>query len=371
MGWQFLTRISKSIGRACGGAILALLLAAPIQADEVREFTIGMDYRNQPEWQKLTGYEYAIVSPRADHARAAHAVDSLIAHGTDIIYWIQPFLCYYMGNPVTGWDYDDALLEVVRKHDAILKDPGGFAPTVEGDDISGCYVLDFTNRDFVREYAAVVTAAGEKSKGVLFDYGCIDLAWEPNLKTITAEQWREWGSGYYLVHDEIRRIRPDWFQICQCNRWGGWLSGTCDGLLFEKVGWSLNPYMHVWKTINAEGTHSVIMQQINYPKGRRLTAGMALLTDSYFNYRDINIHVWHNIKAPEYFELMTGDFYGRPYWERAPGVFMRIGTHGRVLVNLSQEPYKYGSRTIPAMDAVVIQHRDPETGRFMKWIDNQ
>jgi hypothetical protein len=332
--------------------VTAWLLAVAVAAG-----SWAADYRNQPEWQKLVGFQWAALSPRA-----TVAADSLRARGASPVAWVQPLVCTWQGQFIASWPWDKATLEVAQQYGAILPN------TISGDDINGCHLLDFTKPGFPAALASAHAGLLEDWHGVLLDYGCRDISWEHSLGEMPAGFWDQWADGW-AEYKAVMGHHLDGPVICQCDRWDG-LEFHCDGLLWEKVGWTLNPPQKVWQgLLTGHPGVNVVLYPGPGGTGKRMAAGMALARDAAFSWRNVS-DPWTPQRNEEHFSLTVGEFY-RDAWQRAPDVWQRIGTHGQVIINFSDTPYRYGSRTIAPGDALVIQHRDVITGRFMKWQTNQ
>jgi len=333
--------------------LAALALSAAVAAG-----SFATDYRNAPDWRALVGFERVALS-----ARAKVAADSLVGSGAEVFAWAQPLVPTWQGEPIRSWPWDAAMWETAERYGAVLP------YAVEGDDISGARLLDFRVDGFPVALAQAQAAELDGWAGVLLDYGCPDLAWEQSLPMLGEVFWEPWREGYYLYRAALSFYLQGRPIICQCDTWQG-LYFHCDGLVWEKVGWSLNPYEKVWHGLSSGAVGaSVVLYPGGPGAGQRLAAGMALARDAAFLWRDV-ADPWTPQRDTEHFELTVGTFY-LDAWERAPGVWIRVATHGLVLVNLSDAPYRYGSRVVGPMDALVIQFRNEVTGRWQKWRDNR
>jgi hypothetical protein len=337
-----------------------------VSAAEIFPGTIGVDYRNRPEVAALTGYEYVVLSPRA-----ALEANNLFSRGSKILYWIQPVVCFWKGKPPSEATFEGAVYRLAQGHGALLQDSTGNRAEIRGDDIEACYLVDFRNREFAEQMAALVSQRFKGVAGILFDYGCPDLAWEVSLKSVDPTVWKDWAEGYRAYRERIRELEPGWKLFCQCDRWASWLPGVCDGLALEKVGWSLIPYPEAWRTMNARASQNVLLveepEANRVPSRRRLTAALCYLTDGLFAYREASSGIPLPIRDPEHFELYLGEFE-EGFTEPSPGVYERHSTHGVVVANLSDKPHRHGDYTIAPEDALIAQTRDRESGEPIDWL---
>ena len=340
-------------------AVLVLLPVAARAAEEKRSIhrgTIALDYRNDPDIASLEGYEYVALSPRA-----TDAVQTLFRSGSKILYWMQPFVCTWQGAAPSPAYFQGAVHRLAEKHDAYLEAAPGRRAEIYGDDISDCWVLDFRNREFALALAELVLDRFSGSKGILFDYGCADLSWESSITEVDASVWSEWAEGYRDFREQIRREKPDWLLLCQCDRWTGWLPDVCNGLVLEKVGWSLNPFPKVWETVREVPSTNVLLYYEGdepNPQSRRVAAAIAYLTDNLFAYRHATTGMPR--RDPEHFEIRLGRFE-EPLSEVRTNVYRRQAEFGFVLLNLSDKPYSFGEESLAPGDAVIRQTRDPGT----------
>ena len=328
------------------------------EAAEVHRGTVGFDYRNRPLWKDYIGFQYAVISPRA-YVQA----ESLWAHETIPVAWVQPFVCHWEGRPAIVAPYDNALWQTVQAFDAVVKDTTGQWASISGHDISACYPMDFSVEGFPDSLAHAVAKHLAKFGGVLWDYGCKDLAWAHSLRDVDPDLWPAWTTGYLEYRQTLRELlagKAVFF--CQCSRWGT-IDSVCDGLALEKVGWTLNPFQRTWDMLHAHGEYNMIMYMGEQnDSGQKLAAGMSLLTETLYSWRP-----WSDMHSPnrnpEHFDLYIGD--PKPYtWEREKGVYQRHFSHGLVIVNMTDRWVKYGSRQIAPMSSLVIQTRDRNDGKY-------
>ena len=350
--------------------VLAALSGAALHpataAEAVAPGSVAFDYRNRPDLEHLSGFETVVLSPRAPEAAAA-----VHEQGAVVLVWLQPFLCSWRGQPPAPGTLLGDAYALAEAHGAWLREADGTPATVRDADVSDCRVYDFGNAAFVESLAVLVTARLEHADGVLLDYGCPSLGWEPSLAAVDAALWEGWSAGHLQYMDALRRHRPEWRLLCQCQRWGEQLPLACDGLVLEKVGWSLNPFRQVLEQAAAQPSkRSVLMiaDALGHedPVRRRVAAALALLLDYDFSYRVEDAFGPHASRDPEHFELTLGDWSG-PRREVRTGVFVREAAFGFTVVNLSAEPYQRGAETIPPGDALTAQTHDPETGAAIPW----
>jgi hypothetical protein len=327
--------------------------------------TVFVDYSNRPDVMTCVsrGWDMILCSPRADSRRANYAVDSLRAYGVEVAFWIQPFICTWNGQFIRGWPYDNAIHDAVfaAGDSAILRNADGSIAFVSGSDIEGCAVLAFNDSAFVSRYIEVLR--GLRADRILFDYGCPDLAWETSI-SVPDSVWERWRVGYSRIKSAFTESGRE--AVCQCDAPSG-----CDGIALEKVGWSLTSFKKAWGLLSAvPGSPDIVLGSLFNDPGRRVLAGMSLLTGASFNW-GFGSDAWNRIN-PEHFDLILGPIVWRPgdqspWWERTTDVYQARFKYGQVILNLSESEYRYGRRTIGAEDALIVQFRDPKTGKFIKW----
>jgi hypothetical protein len=345
--------------RAIGTGILMLL--AVTATAEIHPGTIAFDYRNSPAWEEMVDYEWAVLSPRA-----TAAADSLGRRDVKVVFWVQvPFVCTWDGSIVRGFEYDNNRADAIESWDAVLRDTLGFWADVDDGDIRGCYALDLRDTAFVDHLAW--STLGDLSKGdaIIFDYGCAGIKWISQLNDVDPSIWIEWEEGYRFYRETLRELLPDKVFFSQCDSWRG-LDFITDGLVLEKIGWSLTPIEKAWRLSSMDDTFDVLLASTDNRNTRSLIAAIALIQDDLFN--------WGfpaNRKAPEFFELDLGKVGKRDYWERKPGVFQRHWTHGIVIANTTDSPAKFGSRWVAPKSGLVIQTKNHTTGRYQKWLTNE
>ncbi len=356
---------SSPLRRAAVRLLLALAAAGGAALDGTAEprpapGSVAFDYRNHPEVERLIGFETVLLSPRA-----APAARALRARGARVLVWLQPFVCPWRGEPPAPGTLLGDAHRLATAHGARLRNRDGSLATIHDFDLPDCSVFDFRDSAFVRALARLVADRVSEADGLLLDYGCASLGWERSLARVAEEVWPAWSRGHLLYMAELRRLRPGWSLLCQCQSWSPDLAAVCDGLVHEKVGWSLAPFDHVLRqALAAPGKRSIlsIVEPLKSPdpRRRRISAALALLFDYGFSLRiDDGVGLWP-ARDREHFELVLGRLGERR--EPRPGVHLREGEFGFVLVNLSAEPYTHGGAVVPQQDALVIQTRDPATG---------
>lgn len=344
-------------------SVLAFVSIPPCFAQTLDSVTIlpGTSfhaYQNRPHWRAGIGYEWAFFSPRA----VAEA-DSLRATGTNVGVWLQPWVCVWRGAWFRGTRFDDALVYLAtEKYDAVLRDSTGALAGVDEGDISGCFALDFRVPGFAGDLAESVNALG--ADGVYLDYGTCDISWIVPLRDVPRDVWPAWREGYSRYKRALGgRVIGGVRDACRDD---------VDGASMEGVPW-IYSYRRALDTMTPPNTGLLFCQVgSGARRERRVLAAISLLTGALFNWRDFTAAGIPNLRAPEFFDLEMGPpagrlEEGRYWWEYPAGIIRGRTLYGLVILNLSGQPYRYGSRTIAAADALVAQVKDPATGRFIKW----
>jgi hypothetical protein len=350
-------------------ALLGMILAPTVEAATVRG-SFAFDYRNLPSVGPLLDREIVVLSARG--YLAPGRVDSLVAAGVRPFVLVQPNQAWRLGGVAIGaapgddraYPWDTATYLLATKHDAILRDSTGAFVDMFGGVSWSSMVLDFGNRAFGRDYAALLAGAFPRAAGVVLDYGC------PYMP-VPVPDYEGWRAGWIAYLEELRRLRPDLELVSQCDKWKPELPTS--GVLLERVGSALNPPAKSFATARAlagAGRRAFFRQEWTAPQTRRFFASTAVMFAGAFDQcADPNkvppLH-WRDV---EHFELSPGYPVGDA-WERAPGIWQRMTSRGLVLVNVSAPTlvYRYNTTTtfyVPAGDALLIQNRD-ERGRFIK-----
>ncbi|MEO6463796.1 MAG: hypothetical protein ABIP29_12050 [Candidatus Eisenbacteria bacterium] len=350
-------------------ALALALLTPPASAAPVHG-SFAYDYRNTPTVAPLLDRELVILSARGYFAPGR--VDSLHAAGVKPYVIVQPNQAWRLRGVAIGaapgddrtFPWDTATYRLARRHDAILRDSTGISIDMFGGVSWSSMVLDFGNREFAREYAALLVATFPRAAGVLLDYGC---PWIP----VALPDWASWRAGWIGMLEEVRRRRPDLALISQCDQWTRDL--PVDGILLERVGSALNPPARSFATaraLRAAGKRVFFRQESTDAGTRRFFAGTALVFDGAFDQcADPNQVPPLHRRNVEHFELAGGPAAGDA-WESSPGIWQRMTKRGLVIVNASARPHTYRDNAttafvIPAGDALLIQYRD-HRGRLIK-----
>lgn len=334
--------------------------------DSLPPGSVAFNYRNHPALEGLVGFETVVLSPVAVEARSA-----LRQRGARVLVWLQPFVCTWRGHPPARGTLLGDAYALADSLGAWLQDKYGVSARIRDVDVDDCAVYDFRHAAFVEGLADLVTAHLDDVDGVLLDYGCPSLGWERSLADVDEGVWKAWSAGHLQYMQALRRRQPDWRILCQCQHWGSELPARCDGLVLERVGWSLNPYRQVLEEAARRPEKRSILMIVDAlghedPVRRRITAALALLLDFGFAYRLEDGFGPHNVRGPEHFELDLGAWAG-PLREVRAGVYLREAANGFAVVNLSQEPFAWGEETVPAGDARTVQTHDAVSGEPIPW----
>lgn len=342
--------------------------AAPVRG------TFAYDYRNNPVVADLLDRELVVLSARG--MLAPGRADSLAAAGVRPFVIVQPNQAFVAGQAIGSrlgddrtFPWDTATYQLATKHGALMRDSvtGAWLDMFGGSPWSSV-VLDFRDRDFALEYAALLASTFPKARGVVLDYGC---PWIP----IALPDWPAWRAGWVDYLAELRRLRPDLVLVSQCDKWATDL--PVDGVLLERVGAALNPTVKSFATAQAlarAGKRVHLRQEWASSTTRRYFASLAVMFDGTFDQcGDPNRVPPMHVRDLEHFALVAGVPAGDA-WERAPGVWQRMLTRGLVIVNVSGAPfvYRYNTSTtftVFAGDALLLQNRDSR-GRFMRAVTN-
>lgn len=351
---------------------VALLLLPAIALGEVRNNTFAYDYRNTPNVSRLLDRQIIIFSMRGMIAKR----DSVPDYAGRVFALTQPNLAFTNGVAIGSrpgdeyiFPWDTAAYTLTQKHDAIMRDSTGNLLDMFGGTQWQSMVLDFRDSAFARDYASLMRERRFLGNlGVALDYGCGDLAWMA-LK-VDPSTWPEWRQGWRYFLQELGTSSP---RICQCDQWPRGFDSECDGILFERVGQGLNPFSKVWGIARSLPRERIVFlrQEDTQSRSRRAFATMSLLLPNayYDQCQDPNVVPPVHLKNIEHFGLNIGD-EGGDYWERSPGVFQRMYTRGLVILNTTNQPYRYSKYTIGPQDGFVAQTRDGK-GRWMTWATNQ
>jgi hypothetical protein len=345
----------------------------------VQAQTYAQDHRNAPQWDKLTGYDYVSLSPRAQTTGGpvggSPAAENLLAAGVKVLFVAFPCYFHYMDQPLPLGDVERDIEDLAGRYNGKLYRNDGMQQFAYG-----CYVLDFRSRPFVDALVQYWLGRAKIGKGLLLHEACGGIPTEdpndPFYKPTVSQAELDWEDGYHYFVSELRRARPDWDVIAVCDRWESnsahaqWRPDLYDGLFFEHVGSSLNPVGAKTFDQLAKGTRDVVaLYDISTPQTaffRRGAAAMALMRDALFLYGQQST-ITQDI---EHFGIYYGDF-PTPAKEIAPGVWERVGTHGLVVFNESGMPYTYQGFTLGSPDGLSAQFKDRDTGADLAdWITN-
>jgi hypothetical protein len=342
--------------------LFGVLFAAAASAAP-RPGTFAWNYANRPVVAPLAGYEYVAVSPRG--ILAPGVADSLRAFGAGALVWVQPALAATKGVPVSGPEYpfDSAALELVKRHDALLKKPDGKPVPLSPRKTYGALVLDFRDSAFVDAYAALITSTlGGKARGVLLDYGCGDLSWAH--LGVDESVWPAWRQGFIRLCERLRAAGL--LVFVQCDRYPDDLAAVSDGAFFEQAGMSLNPLAKVWANTVAHPDRRMIVRVEGLtPRTRRAFATLSLMTGALFNWCDLRGDYGggskENRRDFEHFEMSVGPS-GGTVDTLATDVYRRRFEHSIAVLNMSARPYVYQLTdmqriTIQANDGLVVEVR--------------
>jgi hypothetical protein len=341
--------------------------------------TWAWNYRNQPIVAPLAGYEFVILSPRG--LFAAGVLDSLNAMGVRPLVWLQPTLAVVNGAPIqgAGYPWDTAVLELVTRHGAILRTPDGApADLFPGDPRWDAWLLDYRDTAFVDEFAALILerlVAG-RSAGILWDYGCGDISWNPAIG-IDAATWAAWRAGFVRL---VGRVKAGGMSVIHCDQYPADLVPVSSGVRYEQAGMSLNPLSKVWKNVTAHpdrvalvGVEELIAQK------RRAFATLSLMTGSRFNWSDLRGDTGGGTQDKSYpdyehFVLDVGPTAGG-IRTRGGGCYSRNFKRGIAVLNTSSSPHAYYlTSTVKVVvqpgDGLVMQTRDA-LGRYITRITNE
>lgn len=345
--------------------------------DKIQVATWAQDWRNTPDANALKGFTYANLSARAQTnggpVGGSPVAETLIDAGVKVTFVVFPCYNTFNGANLPDGDWDREVQKLADQYNATLKDSSGNPGIV----IDECYVLDFRNTSFVKEYAKLVASFMKIGQGILFHGGCADLAYETSLAFMTKNDWENWGNGRALFYSEIRKLRPDWEFTAVCDRWGTWTEAQYDGLYFEHIGSSLNPVgSKTYTELSNAGERNVIglFEADTFAARRRGAAAMAILTDGIFQFgREATV-----TKNIEHFSIYYGIFSDAAQ-EISTGVYERVGTHGLVVLNISGSLYDYvdpilgQTFTLIDGDGLSAQFKDKDTGADLglgNWITN-
>lgn len=351
---------------------LLLLLGASTASSAVTG-TSAYDYRNNPSVGPLLDREMVVLSARGMFAPGR--VDSLLGSGVKPWMLVQPNQSFVNGLAIGSrpgddrtFPWDTATYQLAMKHGAIMRDSTGAYLDMFGGTQWQSMVLDFRNRAFGADYAALLVSMFPRLSGLVLDYGCGDLAWM-GLK-VPLSVWPDWRAGWIAYLAELRRLRPDLVVVSQCDKWQRDL--PVDGVLLEQAGYSLQTPAKAFSTTRdlvGAGKRAHYWQEWSDKRTRRFFAAIALMFDGTYRQTGTpNIVPPVNYRHPEHFDLSVG-VPGSAAWERAPGVWQRMYTRGLVILNVTGATmtYQYNQTTaftIPPGDALVLQNRDTR-GRFI------
>ena len=339
--------------------------------------TVAFDYRNVPSWRAIadSGYAMAVLSARGQTAAGGWAGDSLRARGVRVLYVHQPWAVTWGGQLITDLEPDGTLSGLAGWYGAFLRDSTGQLADVQEPGVDGI-AYDYRDTAFARAYAAAMAAHDPKAGGWYYDYGDMvyGIPWVWSLRDVAGSTWPAWTAGYRLAAQGTRgALRGS--ASCWC---GPACVSPCDIWPYEGVGPYFQNLISYAKVLDGcrsvrrlGGRGLIFCQRASVPSYRRATAGISLLTDSWFNWREFLVAGGfnRNLRDPEHFELSLGAAPDTA-WQRAPGVWQRMFSRGLVLANVGTTSYHYTYSTSLSFDlgpgdALVLQNRDAR-GRWIK-----
>jgi hypothetical protein len=344
---------------------LALAVVAANADAAVRTGTFAYDYRNVPVVSRFDGFEVVVLSARGATLQAP--IDTVHAWGGRVLALVQPTLATWHGRPTEDrrqYPWDARLWRAARAHEAVLHDARGDTLWMFRGEPYAAALWDLGDSSFVASVAeAIVDSSGGlgRADGIVLDYGCGGVP----VDGIAPAAAARWSQGWRELVARVRRARPGWSVVCQCDRFTETATPeACDGLLLERVGHSLNPPAKAWSEIARDSASRPLLRQEDArPDRRRLFAAIALLTDGLFAQGgDPNATPSVAERNPEHWELDLGAPSG-PWRRRAPAVYERRFERGHVVANLSTARHTFRQRDgamfrIPPGDGLVLQDRD-------------
>lgn len=302
--------------------------------------SVGLDYRNRPDWRALVGFDEAVISPRA-----VHAADSLRAAGVRVRFWVQTVAAAPGGRKWTHSPYDRDLWELLDRTGGIARYPDGdtvWVTQVDDPLVRDVVLLDLRRPEVWRGWVEVLERHGD---AWLLD-GCRSLRWLFDSYVATRhdpplppEFWAPWSAGY----DSVAAALDD--DYCQCDK----VQPGCTGVVLEKVGQALNPLPKVLSL--ALTRPAVLLLGEGSERLRRATAAIAYLTDAGVMWGHATSRP--NRRIPE-LDLELGEFHASAS-EIAPGLWIREATRGAVLLNLSGSPWRTAGHVVPPGDALIVE----------------
>ncbi len=196
------------------------------------------DYRNEPDLSaaRTAGFDLIVVSPRANETKRARCA-ALRAAGL-LAFWVQPFVAMWKGKPVTGFEYDKTLWEAVKAGGLhLVKDKDDKPVSIEGDDITGNYIMDLRNHNLGIHWGDTLMVLDAP---ILFDYGTFDLSWEISIDTLP-EYWPAWGKNYANVKLGVDSHQGAWVQTQETE--------LPMAQAFEKLGRLVTPQALYWRSV--------------------------------------------------------------------------------------------------------------------------
>lgn len=341
--------------------------------------TMAWAWRNTPDWRAVadSGYAAACLYARAQTTRSGYAGDSLQAHGIKVWLAVQPWLVTWRGMPIKDWQPDSSLWAICERDSLWLRDSTGAVVRVSWPDVEDALVPDFSRRDVAEAWARALVAHWPKTDGWYLDYGDLTngISWVYACRKVSPAKMTAWTLGYRRVAEILRSSGAK--LSCWCKPQD---AKVCSVWPFEGVGPFYGvgyPYLRVLTELRAQrrqgGRGLVFCERLDVPQYRRATAGVALLTDSWFTWKVGNASD-RSFKDPEHFDLVIGTAPDT-CWERAPGVWQRMFTRGFVIANVSTAQWFTYQRNanvsyvIGPGDALVVQTRDA-LGRYIPWRTN-
>jgi hypothetical protein len=346
---------------------------------------IAFDYRCEYADARAiadSGYTEAVLSWRANSRKARAVRDSLVARGIRVHLYVQPWARlteYGTSTELLGYDADTVLMGLANRHDAWLRDRDGTRTRYAEWDMTG-WGYDFRDTAFAAAYGEALAALDPKASGIYHDYGCLSggLPWVASYRDVDPGVWPAWAAGYRRVFEAERRARPDLVRFCGCD-WSTPAPEVCEVLALEGIGpteqnfYSYRRALELCLQSRRLGKRTLLFCLRGDLRNRRVIAGISrLVPGTLISWRaaDRPGGVWKNLRIPEWMDLDLGTSTSGPR-QLAPNVWTNGWSHGVVVVNLSDKPYRYGERVVAPDDALVAQTRDRRSGAQILWRTNE
>jgi hypothetical protein len=317
------------------------------------------------------GYEAAILSARGKECGAA---DSLRARGVLVGYHLQPWLPAWGGTAETTFVLDRTLYQLTNADSAWLHDSTGAIPRVQEPGITGL-PYDFSNLRFAEQFGKALAAYDPRASFWYFDYGDMKygIGWVTSLRGVAPAHWPDWAAGYRRMAQQVPAQRA-----CFHGK-TDFLCPECDIYYFEGIGNAPRDLYRYDRTLamcrDAERARErglIFCQRADSTAHRRCLAAIALLTGSWFNWRDFGTPEGFslNLPDPEHFAFDLGA--PRDTMRQvAPGVWRREYRRGFVIANVGTSPYRLSeSYTVAPSDGIVAQTKNRK-GRAIPWRTDQ